>query len=130
MLFELFSKSSVSLDGSLKSDEAPLLMSRIKPRGLREAQRCVQGPSSGNGGGRNLRQSLRSVPNSRRPLSVCLPPSRFDSELTQALEGAENEREQKDKVSQENAALGAEIYTLRRSLQVRQQILFIFSLSI
>lgn len=43
---------------------------------------------------------------------------RFDNELTQALEEADNEREQKDKASQENAALGAEIYALRRSLQV------------
>lgn len=43
---------------------------------------------------------------------------RFDSELTQALEEAENERDQKDKASQENTALCAEIYTLRRNLQV------------
>ncbi|XP_038590165.1 unconventional myosin-XVIIIb-like isoform X2 [Micropterus salmoides] len=45
---------------------------------------------------------------------------RFDSELTQALEEADNEREQKDKAFQENTALGAEIYTLRRSLQESQ----------
>ncbi|XP_027137584.1 unconventional myosin-XVIIIb isoform X1 [Larimichthys crocea] len=45
---------------------------------------------------------------------------RFDNELTQALEEADNEREQKDKASQENAALGAEIYALRRSLQESQ----------
>ncbi|TKS85080.1 Unconventional myosin-XVIIIb [Collichthys lucidus] len=45
---------------------------------------------------------------------------RFDSELTQALEEADNEREQKDKASQENTALGAEIYALRRSLQESQ----------
>lgn len=43
---------------------------------------------------------------------------RFDNELTQALEEAENERDQKDKVSQENATLGAQIYTLRQNLQV------------
>lgn len=47
---------------------------------------------------------------------MCL--CRFDSELTQALEAADNEREQKDKTVQENTALGAEIYSLRRSLQV------------
>lgn len=59
-----------------------------------------------------------------------MPPSRFDSELTQALEEAENEREQKDKVSQENSALGAEIYTLRHSLQVRKrQPIFIYLVS-
>ncbi|XP_074546417.1 unconventional myosin-XVIIIb [Halichoeres trimaculatus] len=45
---------------------------------------------------------------------------RFDSELTQALKEADNEREQKDKACQENAALGAEIYTLRRNLQESQ----------
>lgn len=75
---------------------------------LTAAQRCVQGPS----GASEELHSLR--------LTVCLPLSRFDNELTQALEEAENEREQRDKVSQENAALGAEIYTLRRSLQVRK----------
>ncbi|KAG7231678.1 hypothetical protein INR49_010747 [Caranx melampygus] len=41
----------------------------------------------------------------------------FDSELTQALEEADSEREQKDKAFQENTALGAEIYKLRRDLQ-------------
>ncbi|XP_058473212.1 unconventional myosin-XVIIIb-like [Solea solea] len=45
---------------------------------------------------------------------------RFDSELTRALEEADNEREQKDKAFQENASLGSEIYTLRRNLQESQ----------
>nr|XP_046231592.1 unconventional myosin-XVIIIb-like isoform X2 [Scatophagus argus] len=45
---------------------------------------------------------------------------RFDNELTQALEEADGEREQKDKALQENAALGAEVYALRRSLQEGQ----------
>ncbi|XP_028318915.1 unconventional myosin-XVIIIb isoform X1 [Gouania willdenowi] len=45
---------------------------------------------------------------------------RFDNELTQALEEADNEREQKDKTLQENTALGFEIYTLRRNLQESQ----------
>lgn len=43
---------------------------------------------------------------------------RFDSELTQALEEADNEREQKDKAIQENTALGAGIFSLRQSLTV------------
>lgn len=82
-------------------------------------------------GGRDLRQSSRSAFDRQRSLAVlslsaCLPPSRFDSELTQALEEAENEREQKDKVFQENSALGTEIYTLRHSLQVRKPTLFSF----
>lgn len=51
-------------------------------------------------------------------MSACLCLFRFDSELTQALEEADNEREQKDKAFQENTALGVEIYTLRRDLQV------------
>lgn len=50
---------------------------------------------------------------------VVVPVVRFDSELAQALEEAENERDQKDKALQENTALGTEIYTLRRNLQVR-----------
>ena len=41
--------------------------------------------------------------------------------MAHALEEAENEREQKDKSFQENAALGVEIYALRRSLQVRSR---------
>ncbi|KAF3848531.1 hypothetical protein F7725_015028 [Dissostichus mawsoni] len=45
---------------------------------------------------------------------------RFDSELTQALEAADSERDQKDKAFLENTALGAEIYTLRRNLQESQ----------
>ncbi|TNM92062.1 hypothetical protein fugu_019074 [Takifugu bimaculatus] len=45
---------------------------------------------------------------------------RFDSELAQALEEAENERDQKDKALQETTALGTEIYTLRRNLQDSQ----------
>lgn len=43
---------------------------------------------------------------------------RFDNELTQALEEANNERELKDKAFQENTALGTEVFNLRRSLQV------------
>ncbi|XP_058644724.1 unconventional myosin-XVIIIb-like isoform X2 [Onychostoma macrolepis] len=45
---------------------------------------------------------------------------RFDSELTQALEEADNEREQKDRAIQENTALGAEIFTLRKTLKESQ----------
>ncbi|XP_016343496.1 unconventional myosin-XVIIIb-like, partial [Sinocyclocheilus anshuiensis] len=45
---------------------------------------------------------------------------RFDSELTQALEQADNEREQKERAIQENTALGAEIFTLRKMLKESQ----------
>ncbi|XP_016108965.1 unconventional myosin-XVIIIb-like [Sinocyclocheilus grahami] len=44
----------------------------------------------------------------------------FDSELTQALEQADNEREQKERAIQENTALGAEIFTLRKTLKESQ----------
>ncbi|ROL54073.1 Unconventional myosin-XVIIIb [Anabarilius grahami] len=42
------------------------------------------------------------------------------SELTQALEQADNEREQKERAIQENTALGAEIFTLRKTLKESQ----------
>ncbi|XP_026130318.1 unconventional myosin-XVIIIb-like isoform X1 [Carassius auratus] len=45
---------------------------------------------------------------------------RFDSELTQALEQADNEREQKERAIQENTTLGAEIFTLRKTLKESQ----------
>ncbi|XP_054613332.1 unconventional myosin-XVIIIb-like isoform X2 [Dunckerocampus dactyliophorus] len=45
---------------------------------------------------------------------------RFDGELTHALEEVDNEREMKDKTLQENATLGAELFTLRRRLQESQ----------
>ncbi|XP_012670727.1 unconventional myosin-XVIIIb isoform X2 [Clupea harengus] len=45
---------------------------------------------------------------------------RFDSELTQVLEEAEREREQKEKAVQESMALGADIFTLRHSLKESQ----------
>lgn len=45
--------------------------------------------------------------------------------MTQALEEAHNEREQKEKVFQENTSLGSEISTLRRNLQVCFVFLFV-----
>lgn len=76
------------------------------------------------------RKQRRCCHLSSRHLSSCVvaPPlhqpaaalavSRFDSELTQALEEAAGERELKDKTVQENTVLGAEIFSLRRSVQV------------
>ena len=51
-------------------------------------------------------------------INIAIVCYRFDSELTQALEEAENERQLKDKVTQENTAMGGEIYSLRHNLQV------------
>ncbi|XP_035391296.1 unconventional myosin-XVIIIb-like isoform X2 [Electrophorus electricus] len=45
---------------------------------------------------------------------------RFDGELTRALEEVDNEREQKHKVIQEITALGADVFSLRRSFQESQ----------
>ncbi|XP_067289283.1 unconventional myosin-XVIIIb-like isoform X2 [Pseudorasbora parva] len=45
---------------------------------------------------------------------------RFDSELTQALEQADNERDQKERAIQENTVLGAEIFSLRKTLKESQ----------
>lgn len=47
---------------------------------------------------------------------------RFDSELTQALEEADNERVQKDKAIQECIALRAEIFSLHQTLKVRSRV--------
>lgn len=53
---------------------------------------------------------------------TCARAYRFDSELTQALEQADNEREQKDRVIQENTALSGEIFTLHKTLKVRPEV--------
>lgn len=45
---------------------------------------------------------------------------RFDSELTQALEQADNEREQKERAILENTVLGVEIFTLHKTLKDSQ----------
>lgn len=53
---------------------------------------------------------------------VCVCVCRFDSELTQALEQADNEREQKERAIQENTVLGGEIFTLHKTLKVRAEV--------
>lgn len=73
------------------------------------------------------RKQRRSVSLTHRAFMLnihdtCACVSRFDSELTQALEQADNEREQKDRVIQENTALGAEIFTLRKTLKVKPEV--------
>ncbi len=55
-------------------------------------------------------------------MCVCVCLCRFDSELTHALEQADNESEQKERAIQDNAALGAEIFTLRKMLKVRAEV--------
>ncbi|KAM9338480.1 unconventional myosin-XVIIIb isoform 2-T2 [Symphorus nematophorus] len=100
------------LDTKVASLQAQLEQSR---RSVTELKRHCRRVTSDLQDARVLTDSLQS-----RMHELDRKQRRFDSELTQALEEADNEREQKDKTIQENAALGAEIYTLRRNLQESQ----------
>lgn len=53
-------------------------------------------------------------------MCACVP-HRFDTELTQALEEADSEREAKEKVIQENTALTGKLLSLQHSLQVQTE---------
>lgn len=100
------------LDTKVASLQAQLEQSR---RSATELKRHCRRVTSDLQDARVLTDSLQS-----RMHELERKQRRFDSELTQALEEADNEREQKDKACQENAALGTEIYTLRRNLQESQ----------
>ncbi|KAM4634781.1 unconventional myosin-XVIIIb [Polymixia lowei] len=100
------------LDTKVASLQAQLEQSR---RSATELKRQCRRVSSDLQDARVLTDSLQS-----RMHELDRKQRRFDSEFTQALEEADNEREQKDKVIQDNTALGAEIYTLRRNLQESQ----------
>ncbi|XP_029921706.1 unconventional myosin-XVIIIb [Myripristis murdjan] len=100
------------LDSKVATLQAQLEQSR---RSVTELKRQCRRVTSDLQDARVLTDSLQS-----RMHELDRKQRRFDSELTQALEEADNEREQKDKAIQENAALGAEIYTLRRNLQESQ----------
>ncbi|XP_073686333.1 unconventional myosin-XVIIIb-like [Garra rufa] len=66
---------------------------------------------------RRLRQSEERLENEKEARQLL--DTKF-TELTQALEQADNEREQKERSIQENTALGAEIFTLRKTLKESQ----------
>uniref|UniRef100_A0A3Q0RQE1 Myosin motor domain-containing protein n=1 Tax=Amphilophus citrinellus TaxID=61819 RepID=A0A3Q0RQE1_AMPCI len=100
------------LDAKVATLQAQLEQSR---RSVTELKRHCRHLTSDLQDARVLTDSLQS-----RMHELDRKQRRFDNELTQALEEAENEREQKDKAFQENTALGSEIYTLRRSLQESQ----------
>ncbi|XP_030579836.1 unconventional myosin-XVIIIb isoform X1 [Archocentrus centrarchus] len=100
------------LDAKVATLQAQLEQSR---RSVTELKRHCRHLTSDLQDARVLTDSLQS-----RMHELERKQRRFDNELTQALEEAENEREQKDKAFQENTALGSEIYTLRRSLQESQ----------
>uniref|UniRef100_A0A8C4DI61 Myosin motor domain-containing protein n=1 Tax=Dicentrarchus labrax TaxID=13489 RepID=A0A8C4DI61_DICLA len=100
------------LDTKVAALQAQLEQSR---RSATELKRHCRRVTSDLQDARVLTDSLQS-----RMHEVDRKQRRFDNELTQALEEADNERELKDKACQENTALGAEIYTLRRSLQESQ----------
>ncbi|XP_028456905.1 unconventional myosin-XVIIIb isoform X1 [Perca flavescens] len=105
-------ESRQQLDTKVATLQAQLEQSRRSATDLKRHCRRV---TSDLQDARVLADSLQS-----RMHDVDRKQRRFDSELTQALEEADTEREQKDKAFQENAALGAEIYTLRRNLQESQ----------
>ncbi|XP_031143663.1 unconventional myosin-XVIIIb isoform X1 [Sander lucioperca] len=105
-------QSRQQLDTKVATLQAQLEQSRRSATDLKRHCRRV---TSDLQDARVLTDSLQS-----RMHEVDRKQRRFDSELTQALEEADTEREQKDKAFQENAALGAEIYTLRRNLQESQ----------
>ncbi|XP_034566021.1 unconventional myosin-XVIIIb [Notolabrus celidotus] len=100
------------LDAKVTSLQAQLEQSR---RSATELKRHCRRVTSDLQDARVLTDSLQS-----RMHELDRKQRRFDSELTQALKEADNEREQKDKVCQENTALGAEIYSLRRGVQESQ----------
>ncbi|XP_030292095.1 unconventional myosin-XVIIIb isoform X3 [Sparus aurata] len=100
------------LDTKVATLQAQLEQSK---RSVTELKRHCRRVTSDLQDARVLTDSLQS-----RMHEVDRKQRRFDNELTQALEEADNEREQKDKAFQENATLGTEIYTLRRNLQESQ----------
>ncbi|RVE66165.1 hypothetical protein OJAV_G00123730 [Oryzias javanicus] len=103
-------QSRQELDAKVAALQAQLEQSR---RGAVELKRHCRRVTSDLQDARVLTDSLQS-----RTHELERKQRRFDNELAQALEEAENEREQKEKALQENATLGAEIFNLRRSLQV------------
>ncbi|KAF7650042.1 hypothetical protein LDENG_00131310 [Lucifuga dentata] len=100
------------LDAKVATLQAQLEQSR---RSVTELKRHCRRVTSDLQDARVLTDSLQS-----RMHDLERKQRRFDNELTQALVEADNEREQKDKAVQESTALGAEIYTLRHSLQESQ----------
>ncbi|KAK2818617.1 hypothetical protein Q5P01_024178 [Channa striata] len=105
-------QSRQQLDAKVASLQAQLEQSR---RSVTELKRHCRRVTSDLQDARVLTDCLQS-----RMHELERKQRRFDSELTQALEEADNEREQKDKAFLENTSLGVEIYTLRRSLQESQ----------
>ncbi|XP_075949816.1 unconventional myosin-XVIIIb [Anarhichas minor] len=105
-------QSREQLDAKVAALQAQLEQSR---RSATELKRHCRRVTSDLQDARVLTDSLQS-----RMHEVDRKQRRFDSELTQALEEADTEREQKDKACQESTALGAEIYGLRRNLQESQ----------
>uniref|UniRef100_A0A3Q4GG27 Unconventional myosin-XVIIIb-like n=1 Tax=Neolamprologus brichardi TaxID=32507 RepID=A0A3Q4GG27_NEOBR len=100
------------LDAKVATLQAQLEQSR---RSVTEVKRHCRHLTSDLQDARVLTDSLQS-----RMHELDRKQRRFDNKLTQALEEAECEREQKDKAFQENTALGAEIYKLRCSQQESQ----------
>ncbi|XP_034048963.1 unconventional myosin-XVIIIb-like isoform X2 [Thalassophryne amazonica] len=109
---ELERQTREQLDTKVSTLQAQLEQSR---RSATELKRHCRRVTSDLQDARVLTDSLQS-----RMHDVDRKQRRFDSELTHALEEADNERELKDKAIQESTALGAEIFFLRHSLQESQ----------
>uniref|UniRef100_A0AAZ3Q010 Myosin motor domain-containing protein n=1 Tax=Oncorhynchus tshawytscha TaxID=74940 RepID=A0AAZ3Q010_ONCTS len=102
-------QTHLELDTKVGSLQAQLEQSK---RSATELKRQVRRVTSDLQDARVLTDSLQG-----RAHELDRKQRRFDSELTQALEEADKERELKDKAIHESTALGAEIYTLKRTLQ-------------
>ncbi|XP_036832926.1 unconventional myosin-XVIIIb isoform X2 [Oncorhynchus mykiss] len=102
-------QTHLELDTKVGSLQAQLEQSK---RSATELKRQVRRVTSDLQDARVLTDSLQG-----RAHELDRKQRRFDSELTQALEEADKERELKDKAIYESTALGAEIYTLKRTLQ-------------
>ncbi|KAM4527204.1 unconventional myosin-XVIIIb isoform 2-T2 [Odontesthes bonariensis] len=105
-------QSRQQLDSKVAALQAQLEQSR---RSATELKRHCRRVTSDLQDARVLTDSLQS-----RMHELERKQRRFDSELTQALEDADNMREQKEKAQLENTALGTEVFNVRRSLQESQ----------
>uniref|UniRef100_A0A3P8XGF4 Myosin motor domain-containing protein n=1 Tax=Esox lucius TaxID=8010 RepID=A0A3P8XGF4_ESOLU len=103
-------QTRLELDAKVASLQAQLEQSK---KSTTELKRQVRRVTSDLQDARVLTDSLQG-----RAHELDRKQRRFDSELTQALEEADRERELKDKAIHESTVLRSEIYSLKRTLQV------------
>ncbi|XP_019909130.2 unconventional myosin-XVIIIb isoform X2 [Esox lucius] len=105
-------QTRLELDAKVASLQAQLEQSK---KSTTELKRQVRRVTSDLQDARVLTDSLQG-----RAHELDRKQRRFDSELTQALEEADRERELKDKAIHESTVLRSEIYSLKRTLQGNQ----------